>query len=74
MEIVLYSTNCPQCKMLEMALKKKGLNYSLVIGAEEIRKRGYRSAPILEKDGSTMSFAEAVRWVNSVDGSDVHAG
>ena len=73
MGIVLYTTNCPQCMMLEGALKNKGLSFQTVYGEEEILKRGYHSAPILEADGKTMSFAEAVRWVNGI-GGDVHAG
>jgi len=68
MGIVLYTTNCPQCKMLEGALKNQKLDFHTVYGEEEIIKRGYHSAPILEIDGRTMSFAEAVRWVNSIGG------
>lgn len=70
MGIVLYTTNCPQCRMLEGALKNKGIAFSTVYGEEEILKRGYQSAPIMEVDGNIMSFAEAVRWVNSGGGSD----
>lgn len=68
MGIVLYTTNCPQCKMLEGALKNQKLDFQTVYGEEEIVKRGYNSAPILEVDGKTMSFAEAVRWVNGIGG------
>ena len=68
MGIVLYTTNCPQCMMLEGALKNKGVSFETVYGEEEILKRGYQSAPILECNGKTMSFAEAVRWVNAIGG------
>lgn len=54
--------------MLEGALKNQKLDFQTVYGEEEIVKRGYNSAPILEVDGKTMSFAEAVRWVNSIGG------
>ena len=84
MEITLYTTNCPQCKMLEAALKNKGLSFNTVYGEEEIINRGFHSAPILEADGEVMSFAEAVRWVNGLEsipvcascaiGGDVNAG
>ncbi len=72
MGIILYTTNCPQCKMLEGALKNKGLEFQTVYGEEEIAKRGYHSAPIMEADGHIMSFAEAVRWVNGLNGGDAN--
>ena len=67
MNVTVYSTHCPQCKMLEMQLKKKNIEFDTVYGAEEIEKRGYHSAPIMEVDGKTMSFAEAVRWVKDAE-------
>ena len=70
MGVILYTTNCPQCMMLEGALKNKKVPFQTVYGEEEIIKRGYRSAPILEHDGKTMSFAEAVRWVNQIGGDE----
>lgn len=68
--ITLYTTDCPQCKMLEGMLKAKGIEFEVNYDPEEIIKRGYHTAPILEKDGETMSFAEAVRWVNGIGGVD----
>ena len=73
MEVTVFTTNCPQCMMLEAMLKKKKIEHKVVYGADEITKRGYSSAPILEVDGVTMSFAEAVRWVNALEEGDGHA-
>ena len=68
MQVTLFTTNCPQCMMLEAALKSKGVEHQTVYGEEEILKRGCQSAPILEVDGVVMPFPEAVRWVNSLGG------
>lgn len=73
MGIILYTTNCPQCRMLEAALKNKGMQFEIVYGEDPIRERGFNSAPILEHNGTVMSFADAVRWVNSIKESDLNA-
>ncbi len=69
-EVRLYTTDCPQCKMLEGALKNKGVKYNTVYGEEEILNRGFQSAPIMELDGKILPFSEAVRWVNSIGGDE----
>lgn len=64
MTVTLYTTDCPQCNFLEAALKKKGIPFSVIKGADEILKRGFNSAPILEVDDKLMSFKDAVIWLN----------
>lgn len=63
MEVTLYSIGCPQCKVLEMLLKRNEIRYNLVEGAEEMQKRGFKSAPILEVDGEAMNFSKAMKWI-----------
>lgn len=70
MTVTVYTTNCPQCKMLEAMLKSKNIPFSIVYGEEEILKRGFQSAPILEVDGKLMSFKDSVLWFNSLGGVD----
>ena len=64
MTVTLYTTDCPQCSFLEAALKKMNVPFSVVKGADEILKRGFNSAPILEVDDKLMSFKDAVNWIN----------
>lgn len=64
MTVKLYTTNCPQCRFLETALKQKGIAPEIVYGADKIRELGYESAPVLQIDNETMRFPEAVRWLN----------
>ena len=63
MEVTLYSIGCPQCKVLEMLLERNKINYNLVMGAEEMQKRGFKSAPILEVNGEAMAFPAAMKWI-----------
>lgn len=63
--IILYSTDCPKCKILEKKLKDKDIHFVTINSTEEMVKLGYASAPLLRVDGIILDFAEAIKWVNS---------
>jgi len=66
-KVILFSTHCPQCIMLENLLKKKKVNFELkIVSAEELKSMGYSSAPILEVNGKALCFNEAKTWVNKI--------
>ena len=64
MKVILFTTHCPKCEVLEKKLKEKNIEYDEVNDTKEIIKRGYLSAPILEVDGNVMDFKQAVDWIN----------
>lgn len=64
MEIIMYSTGCPRCKVLEKKLNSKGLEYSIISDIEVMTNMGFREVPILSVDGKQMNFKTAVKWVN----------
>ena len=63
MSIVLYTTYCPKCKVLETKLNQKNIQFELNDNVRELIKKGYAQAPMLEVDGELMDFGEAVKWV-----------
>lgn len=63
MNIILYSTKCPQCKVLELKLKQKNINYKEINDVELMIQKGFTAAPVLEVDGVAYSFKEAVEWI-----------
>ena len=63
--IVLYSTHCPRCTVLEKKLNDKNIKYEIVDNEDEILKLGIDVVPILKVDDELMSFGQAVKWVNS---------
>ncbi len=64
--VILYSTGCPKCNVLEKKLKSKNVEYVLVEGEQAIAEKGFSEAPLLEVDDSIKVFTEAVQWVNSL--------
>ena len=66
MSVVLYSTNCPMCNVLEKKLVQTDIAFDEINDVEVMRKKGFLSAPMLEVDGDIMNFKEAIDWINSL--------
>lgn len=67
MNVVLYSTNCPKCIVLEKKLTQKNIEFEVINDVKAIRKLGYLTAPLLEVNGKIMDFKEAVDWINTLN-------
>lgn len=63
MKLILYTTNCPKCLILEKKLKLKGLNYEKITNLDIMLQKGFMSAPMLEIDGVVMDFKESVNFL-----------
>lgn len=68
MGIVLYSTGCPKCKVLEAKMKSKGIGYIEINDIEVLQAKNLMSLPYLEVDGELMDFVTAIKWVNNWEG------
>ena len=66
MNVILYSTGCPKCKILETKLTQKNIEYSIFDDVDEMINKGFQSVPLLEVDKKVMSFGEAVKWLNEI--------
>ena len=67
MNVILYSTNCPKCKVLEKKLGDSKIQYEVVTDEDLMIEKGFSSAPMLEVDGSVMDFGRAVKWLKQVN-------
>lgn len=65
-EIVLYSTDCPRCAVLEKKLEKAGVGYTVCKDIAKMRSLGLLSAPAIDIGGRILAFSEAIAWVNKV--------
>lgn len=65
MDVILYSTHCPRCCVLEKKLKQKNISYKEVNDIDIMREKGYLEVPILEVDNKSMNFKESINWINS---------
>lgn len=67
-KVVLYSNDCPKCKVLEKKLIDHNIRYDKVTDVNVMISLGIVSAPILEINGVRMSFKEANIWINNNKG------
>lgn len=65
-EIVLYSTNCPKCAILEGKLREKSIEFAVNTDVDEMLKLGMQSAPALKINDELLGFVDAVKWVNEL--------
>ena len=66
MRIVLFSTGCPKCKVLEKKLLQKNMVYEEVNDVDVMTEKGFMSVPMLEVDGEVMDFKAASDWINTI--------
>jgi len=61
--VILYSTHCPKCQVLEKKLDQKNIKYDIIDDEELMINKGFINVPILEVGREKLNFKEAVDWV-----------
>ena len=69
-KIILYSTHCPKCNVIEKKLIQKGLNFEVIDAKNKevinmLSEKGFRQMPILSVNDNMIGFSEAVRWIGA---------
>lgn len=68
-DIILFSSHCAQCNMVENLLLKKNLSYSVVDNKEDYmalaEKHNIRSMPFASVDGEIMNSKELVAFIKA---------
>ena len=68
-KIILYTTHCPKCRVIEKKLAQKNIQYEEVDakGNNEIidmlSEKGFRQMPILAIGDNFLGFTEANKWI-----------
>lgn len=63
--IVLYTTGCPKCRILEKKLNDKNINFDVCDDVEKMKELGISSIPMLKIHGKIMNYYDAVKYVNT---------
>ena len=71
MEVTLYSTGCPKCKVLKRKLETSNIKYTEVTDTDKIyqicKSTGFDSVPIITiEDGHILDFNRAIAWIKKV--------
>ena len=67
-DYILYSTNCPKCKILEKKMEDVKINFVVSNDVDKMMELGFMSAPVLysKKEDKYMAFATAVKYINEL--------
>lgn len=63
MNVILYSTHCSKCVILEKKLKEKNITYTEVNDVNVMTEKGFTTVPMLEVDGTVMDYKAASNWI-----------
>lgn len=68
-KIILYSTNCPKCKVICKKLQQKGLGFTEIdckadtTYIEVLAGKGFKSMPVLQVGENYYDFIKANKWI-----------
>lgn len=65
MEVILYSTGCPQCNILKEMLQKKNIIFQIENNVEKMKELGFSSLPMLSIDNKILNFKEAFNFLKN---------
>lgn len=71
MSIILYSTKCPKCLVLDAKLHLADIEFEVCEDIDKMESLGITSAPVLGVDDKLLSFKEAVDWINNGGGKTI---
>lgn len=64
MNIILYTVDCPKCKVLEKKLNNANISFEVCKDTKLMAERNISKLPMLEIDGEMLTFKEAVDMIN----------
>ena len=67
MKVIMYTTHCPQCKVLEKMLNDKKIEYTQITDINIMKSKGIQSVPYLEVEGELKNFKESMEWIKNAD-------
>lgn len=64
MKIILYTIDCPKCKILEKKLNMNNIQYDICKDTKLMKEKNIQKLPMLSIDERLYSYKEAVDLIN----------
>ena len=64
MNMILYTVDCPKCKVLEKKLNNANISFEICKDTKLMTEKNISKLPMLEVDGKMLTFKEAVDMIN----------
>ena len=65
--VIMYTTHCPQCQVLEKMLNDKKIEYTQITDIDVMKSKGIQSVPYLEVEGVLKNFKESMEWIRNAN-------
>lgn len=63
--ITLYTTHCPNCRMLEIQLKQHNIKYVEKTNIDEMLELGFDRVPVLQiNEDKFLNYEAAKKWID----------
>lgn len=62
-KVVLYTTDCPKCRILKKRLDNQNIQYTVCSDKELMLERGFTEVPMLEVNNQVFNFTEGLNWI-----------
>lgn len=59
--IILYSTGCPKCNILERRLTNDKIEFSITNNVDKLIDMGFQNAPVLQIDDNFIDYTNAMK-------------
>ena len=64
MNMILYTVDCPKCKVLEKKLNNANISFEVCKDTKLMAEKNISKLPMLEVNGEMLTFKEAVDMIN----------
>ena len=61
--IILYSTDCPRCKLVKQMLDIHHVPYTEITDKQAILDRDFDSVPMMDVNGKMMDYSGILTWL-----------
>ncbi len=70
-EIILYSTNCPRCKILKEKLDSANINYVEENDVDIMLSLSMSEVPQLKINDNIYNFTKAMKWITNLGSEQI---
>lgn len=65
--MVLYSNNCPNCRIIKQMLDAKHIEYTENNSVDDMIALGINNVPVLQVENELLLFNEAIQYIRNME-------
>lgn len=65
-KLILYSNNCPKCKILKEKLDESSIDYEISNDFSNLIDNGFKTLPILKTNKGFLKFLPSINYIKEI--------